>query len=122
GTVTTNAAGSTATFDGHSLTLNANGSFTYTPKTGFTGLFTTTYRITNAGGSSDATLTIAVGVRPAVSNTTYAPTLPGNVGINTSPSTLTKGGATGDALKYNLVSSPSGTANIHADGTFDFKP
>ena len=57
GTITSNAAGSTATFDGHALTVNANGSFSYTPKTGFTGLFTFSYRLTNSVGSSDGVVT-----------------------------------------------------------------
>lgn len=122
GTVTSNAAGSTATFDGHSLTLSANGSFTYTPKTGFTGYFTTSYRITNAGGSSDGLIKIAVGVRPTASNSTYGTTLLGNVGINTSTSTNTKVAATGDALVYNNVGATNGTGAVHSDGTYDFKP
>ncbi|HEX6573692.1 MAG TPA: Ig-like domain-containing protein, partial [Gemmatimonadaceae bacterium] len=122
GTVTSNAAGATVAVDGHSFTLNANGSFTYTPKTGFTGYFTTNYRITNAGGSSDALIKIAVGVRPSASNSTYGTTLPGNVGINTSTSTSTKVSAAGDGLTYNNVSATNGTGSVHADGTYDFKP
>ncbi|MES2933470.1 MAG: Ig-like domain repeat protein [Pseudomonadota bacterium] len=42
------------------LTVNANGSFNYTPATGFVGPFTFNYRITNTVGTSDGQVTITV--------------------------------------------------------------
>ncbi|MBA2245475.1 MAG: cadherin-like domain-containing protein [Gemmatimonadetes bacterium] len=126
GTVESNAAGSTASNDGHSLTVNSDGSFVYTPKTGFTGNFTFQYRITNSAGSSDATVTIAVGARPVANNDTYAHTLVGNVSINTATGTaysvLTNDA--GDALTIALVagSESNGEVTLNADGTFTFNP
>ena len=64
GSVTDHAAGTTATFGG-SLTVNANGSFSFTPTLGFVGLFTFTYRLQNAIGFDDASVTLAVGARAA---------------------------------------------------------
>ena len=44
---------------GHgTLVLNADGSFTYTPTTGFIGTDTFTYTLTNSSGSSTATVTL----------------------------------------------------------------
>ncbi|HEX8903599.1 MAG TPA: Ig-like domain-containing protein, partial [Longimicrobiaceae bacterium] len=122
GTVTTNAAGSTLTFDGHSLTVNSNGSFTYTPKNNFTGLFTFQYRITNAAGTSDATVTIAVGIRPSASGSTYTPTLVGNVPINTATNTNFQVTAAGDQATYNVTAHTGGTAVVGSDKTFTFTP
>jgi hypothetical protein len=122
GSVTATPAGSTATVDGHSLTVNADGSFTYTPKTGFTGLFTFQYRISNTAGSSDATVTIAVGVRPSATSSAYAPALVGNVPINTSTSTGFAVTAAGDQPTYAVTAHTGGTAVIHADRTFEFTP
>lgn len=47
-----------------SFTLNANGSFVYTPPAGFVGVRTFIYNATNAGGSSQATATITVQAGP----------------------------------------------------------
>jgi len=69
GTVTDHGAGSTATFgSGGSLTVNADGSFSFTPAAGFSGSFTFQYRIANAVGSSDATVTIEVQAPPTAVN------------------------------------------------------
>lgn len=125
GTIGDHAAGSTATFGtGGSLQVNANGSFSFTPSTGFTGLFTFSYRVQNASGSSDAPVAIAVGARPSASDDAYPVTIIGNVSINTATSShfsILPNDA-GDALTINLGASPNGTANINPDGTFTFNP
>jgi FtsP/CotA-like multicopper oxidase with cupredoxin domain len=87
------------------LTLNLDGSFTYTPNTGFSGDDTFQYRANNAGGPSfPATVTITV-----ISNS--AP-----VAINQSVATnedtakaitLAATDANGDALTYSVVTSPA---------------
>ena len=59
-----NAAGSTVAIGSGSLTVNADGSFDFTPDAGFSGDFTFEYRIANAAGSSTATVTIAVATAP----------------------------------------------------------
>ena len=49
------------TAPGHgTLVLNADGSFTYTPTSGFQGTDTFTYTLTNSSGSSTATVTLTI--------------------------------------------------------------
>src|SRR5204863_5872602 len=55
GTVDSNNSGSPASNGGHSLTVNSDGSLSFTPATGFAGLFTFYYRLTNVLGSSTGT-------------------------------------------------------------------
>ena len=125
GTVASNAAGATVNFGtGGSLQVNSDGSFAFTPSTGFTGTFTFSYRIQNSSATSDASVTIAVGARPAAVDDTYPVTIIGNVSINTASnsnfSLLTNDA--GDALTITLGISPNGTATINPDGTFTFNP
>ena len=55
------------------LTLNANGSFTYTPARHFDGVDSFTYTLRNSSGSSSATVTIDVPARADLSVTLSAP-------------------------------------------------
>lgn len=74
-TVTTNAAGTTVTIaGGGSLRVNADGSVAFTPSTGFQGAFTFSYRVQNAAGTSDALVTINVGVPPVAVDDPYVTT------------------------------------------------
>ena len=75
GSVTTSPAGATVTFGtGGSLQLNADGSLAFTPSAGFTGSFTFQYRAQNIAGTSDATVTIDVGIAPIAVGDAYATT------------------------------------------------
>ena len=131
GTVTTNSAGTTVTplpgeSDG-SLTVNADGSFSFTPATGFTGPYTFNYRLTNGAGTSDATVTIAVGERPAATNDSYSPTILGNVSIDTTTSTsfsvLTNDDGDGLTITtFDATSVQGGEVSVNADGTFTYDP
>lgn len=56
----TATAGTFATTNGGSVTIAADGSFTYAPATGFTGVDTFTYTANNGSGSDMATATIKV--------------------------------------------------------------
>jgi uncharacterized repeat protein (TIGR01451 family) len=59
---------------GHgSLTLNANGSFTYSPAKNFMGIDSFTYTLKNSTGSSTATVTIDVPARADLAVTLSAP-------------------------------------------------
>jgi hypothetical protein len=126
GVVTDHVAGSTVSpLPGHadgSLTVGSNGSLTFTPPTGFIGYYAFHYRNTNSNGSTTALVRISVGVRPSAGNSTYSPNLLGNVKINTSTSTNTKVNGAGDGITFHFVSNTNGTANLHADGTYDFNP
>ncbi len=111
GAVTDNTAGATVGCGGScSLTVNADGSFSFTPNTGFVGIFTFDYRIQNAGGTSDATVELAVGVRPDAVNDVNVPAT-GNVRLNTANITPTPFSVldndVGDQLL--IVSAPTST-------------
>ncbi|HUQ30890.1 MAG TPA: Ig-like domain-containing protein, partial [Pyrinomonadaceae bacterium] len=72
-----------ATTQGGTVTLNADGSFLYTPATGFTGADTFTYTATNGLSPDDtATVTINVDEGPTVTATT-----PTNGANNVAPNT-----------------------------------
>lgn len=127
GDITTNAPGAVVNLgNGGSLSVAADGAVTFTPSTGFTGLFTFQYRITNVRGTSDAQVTIAVGFRPAVTPDDYPTNLIGNVPINTA----TPGGTgfkvttndVGDAKVLTPGPATNGTVLLNADGTFTFTP
>jgi uncharacterized protein YjdB len=65
GTITSFAAGQGLAFGigaflGGFIRLNADGSLSFTPPTGYTGTFTVQYRISNGVGTSDATISITV--------------------------------------------------------------
>ncbi len=64
--VTTHAAGSNVAFFDGSISIGSDGSFTFVPPIGFTGVFTVDYRLENVLGFSDATLSIFVGERTEV--------------------------------------------------------
>ncbi len=72
-----------STAEGGTVTLNTNGGFSYTPKSGFTGDDSFTYTATNAAGSDTATVTISIESPPAAQNDTYPQTVIGNVSIDT---------------------------------------
>ena len=73
----------TATDQGGTVTVFANGSFTYDPPSAtFTGLDQFAYRLQNTQGSDDANVTVAVGFRPQALADSRTAT--GNVRINTS--------------------------------------
>jgi methionine-rich copper-binding protein CopC len=74
GAVGDNAAGDAVAFGtGGSLTVNANGSFTFTPSSGFTGDFTFDYEIDNGiPPTSVGTVTIQVEAMPMVQSTAPA--------------------------------------------------
>ncbi len=125
GAVTANAAGATATFGtGGSLSVASTGAVAFTPSTGFTGPFAFQYRLANTGGTSDATVTIAVGTRPAIVADTYPGNLTGNVPINTATSTgfsvLTNDA--GSAPVLAITAQSNGVATLEQNGTFSFRP
>ncbi len=138
GSVTDHAAGATANVSGHSLTVNADGSFSYSPATGFTGNFTFNYRLTNVAGSSDATVTIAVQAAPvAVADNYFTPVnttlsrstsdpddLLDNDNLGSPAATLTHfgGGSLGGSVTSNAagasVALAGGTLTVNSDGSF----
>jgi hypothetical protein len=140
-TVTTNAAGATVSLGATgSLRVNADGSVAFTPVTAFQGAFTFSYRIQNAAGTSDAIVTINVGVPPTAVDDAYATTVNTTLTV-AAPGVLTNdtGGFPaavvesfgGPALAGTVTSFPAGQrvgfgiggfVQLNADGSLSFTP
>src|SRR5207247_750135 len=110
------------------LTLNANGSFTYTPAANYNGSDSFTYQANDAVASSNvATVAITVnGVNdaPVAVNDSYSTNEDTTLTVTAGSGVL--GNDTdvdGDALTAILVSGPShGTLTLHANGGFSYTP
>ncbi|MEZ4778799.1 MAG: Ig-like domain-containing protein [Flavobacteriaceae bacterium] len=122
--------GTFPTTQGGSITINADGSFTYTPPSGFTGEDTFTYSIVddNVNPATDsATLTITVNGNPG-NNQTYAndDAYSGNAGATITGNVLDNDSdPEGDLQTVNTtpVSGPNnGTVTINPDGSFSYVP
>ena len=125
--VSDNAAGTTATFGAGSLTVNANGSFVFTPDTNFTGLFSFDYRLENGAAFDDATVTLAVGVRPVANDDDFDSI--GNVGLDAPSGTLGADNGNGEdagdlitVTSFDASSTQGGSVTANADGSFTYDP
>jgi large repetitive protein len=124
----------TATLHGGTIALNADGSFTYRPPSNYAGLDTFAYTLTNAAGSSTATVTMHVWAPPvAVNDAQYAvaagqtltialPGVLGNDSVN--GATITGyGSATGSeqsAVGQATPTATGGSVSLNADGSFTY--
>ena len=85
--------------------MNPDGTFTYTPDTGFTGADSFTYGLSDGNGGSDwATVTVSVGEADAITGTEGADVLSGAAGceaVRAAESQLGEGG--------RVLLRPSGT-------------
>jgi Domain of unknown function (DUF4347)/Cadherin-like domain/Bacterial Ig domain len=100
-----------------SVVFNANGTYTYTPKSGFTGTDTFTYTVTDTTGqTSTATETIKVG--PGAVNDSY------DTPFNTAVNGDARGGDTYAAgSTFAKTTNPSnGTVVFNANGTYTYTP
>lgn len=68
GLITDNAGDSSVSFAGGSLTINGDGTWTLTGQPFAGGVYTVDYRLTNAGGTSDATITFNITSPPSANN------------------------------------------------------
>jgi uncharacterized delta-60 repeat protein len=107
------------------VTLNADGSFTYTPNSGFIGTDTFTYKATDGTSDSNvATVTVTVTApAPTANNDSYSTnentplsvTAPGVLGNDTDPNN--------NPLSAVRVTSPvHGTLQLAANGSFTYTP
>ncbi len=122
----------TAVLDGDvsngTLTLNANGSFTYTPTTGFSGADSFTYHASD-GSLSSSTVTVTINVAhvnhaPTASADTYAATEDTALDVNAATGVLSNDSdPDSDMLTAVLDSDVShGTLALNADGSFTYTP
>lgn len=133
GTVIDNLAGATVALAGGSLQVNANGTFSLTGQPFTQGTFTFNYRLANAVGLDDATVTILITppVDPVVCNAD-AYTATGNIAISiAAPGVLTNDGGTlptisaveGSGTNIGVATAATnGTVTLNADGSFTFQP
>jgi VCBS repeat-containing protein len=115
---------------GHgSVTLNANGSFIYTPNASYTGTDTFRYRA-NDGTANSATVTVTITINPPPNSVPVAATDNYSMAKNTTLNVTTAGGvlandtdADGNNLTALLVVSPThGTLTLNANGSFSYTP
>nr|WP_264010167.1 cadherin-like domain-containing protein [Mycolicibacterium flavescens] len=105
------------------LTLNADGTFTYTPNANFSGTDTFTYAASDGSLSDTALVTIsvtAVNDPPVATNDSFTGTEDNPVSGNVLTNDVD---ADNDTLTAAVVSGPSrGTLNFNPDGTFTYTP
>ncbi|WP_198325268.1 tandem-95 repeat protein [Permianibacter aggregans] len=105
-----------------SVTLNADGTFTYTPNANYNGGDSFTVIVSDGNGG---TVMSTVSINVAAVND--APTT-SDVALNTNEDTAVNGSIVaadidGDSLSYALGTGPSnGTVTLNADGTFTYTP
>jgi VCBS repeat-containing protein len=105
-----------------SLTLNGDGSFTYTPDTTFTGTEVFTYRASDGVGDSLATVTITGHAPVAADDSFDVPA--GEPLVVDAPGVLESAtDADGGTLTALLVGGPShGSLTLNSDGSFSYAP
>ena len=129
---TATAAGNAGTTDnGGTITVNADGSFTYTPAAGFSGYDKFKYIASSGVGlpDNDAIVTFTVGTVPSITTETYGNVI-GNVSI--SSNVITNDGGTnirvvavnGNSTNVGtaVTTGSSGTLTVNSDGTFSYNP
>jgi VCBS repeat-containing protein len=108
-----------------SLTLNSNGSFSYTPSPGFTGTDSFTYWAYDGTSMSSSTATVTLSVTdtaPTASSDAY--TLHGSSLMVSAPGVLANDSdPDGDTLSAVLVSNASyGFVSLNSNGSFSYMP
>ncbi len=113
----TNPANGTAT-------LNANGSFTYTPNATFSGSDSFTYKANNGTADSNtATVTITVSPVPVAVNDAYT-TVQGQTLTVAAPGVLSNDSSPGGLplTAIQVTNTANGTATLNANGSFTYTP
>jgi len=121
------------------LTINAIGTYTYVPATGFTGVVNNvTYNISDGNGGTDAAI-LSINVLPNLGNSTFANddanakpmgvTMTGNVLTNDfdpegNTQTLSSATVNGTAITISISNTLAGIGNLslNSDGTYTFVP
>lgn len=100
--------------------VNRNGSFTFTPPSGQSGVFTLYYSIYTSGGGFVTSQSVGVDVIPVANSATYSVTARAPFSIS---STDAQSRNIGSNLRANMVTNPShGTVTLNTDGTFTYTP
>jgi hypothetical protein len=109
------------------VAVNSDGSFTYTPNTGYTGSDSFTYAISDGAASTDATVTLNVhadSTRPTANAASYSIQHDQTLTETAAQGVLAYASdSDGDLLTASLVSGPSnGTLTLNPDGSFTYTP
>lgn len=111
------------------LTLNANGSFTYTPNAGYSGPDSFSYRASDGALNDIATvnLTVDPNVAPVAGADAYQVDRNGSLTVNAAGGVLTNDAdpdnSSGGVLTATVVQGPqNGTLTFNADGSFVYTP
>jgi VCBS repeat-containing protein len=110
-----------------SLTLNADGSFTYTPAANFNGVDSFTYQASDGSGVSN-TATVNINVKavndvPLAANDAYDVDEDGSLTISGSGVLINDSDLEGSPLSAVLVSGPkNGALTLNSDGSFTYTP
>ena len=114
-----------------SVSLNANGAFTYTPDAGFTGDDSFTYTVDDGNGGTDtATVTVTVeeevivNTAPVADDDAYSTAFDTPLTVNAGNGVLDGDtDADGDALTVAIDSDPgNGSVSLNANGAFTYTP
>ncbi len=128
GSVTAHAAGTSVPVGSGALGVDAQGHLTFTSDAGFEGTFTFQYRLANADGSSDGTVTITVTAAPVAVDDTFATmadtSVSGNLLANDSSATpmhvVSFGG--GSLPADQAAGTTTDGVSVAADGSLSFTP
>lgn len=104
------------------LTLNADGSLTYVPTTGYIGPDGFTYTLTNSGGPSTGNVNLTVtAIAPSATNDSYA--TPANTPlIVTAPGVLNNDTGVPPPTAINATTPAHGSVTLNTDGSFTYTP
>jgi cyclophilin family peptidyl-prolyl cis-trans isomerase len=120
--LTVNSPGTITTAHG-SATINADGSFTYTPVAGFRGVDTFNYTAKDSNGQISNVATVSITVNPVAVNDTFNATA-GNV-LNIG-ATGVLANDTGTALTVSttgtFATTQGGSVTVNANGSFTYTP
>jgi VCBS repeat-containing protein len=109
------------------LTVNADGSFTYTPDADYNGPDSFTYKA-NDGSTASGVATVNIGVTavndtPVAQDDSYSLSEDGSLTVPAAGLLANDSDGDGDALTAALVSGPAhGTLSLNADGSFTYTP
>ena len=108
------------------VTLAADGSFTYTPVTGFVGTDTFTYRAADPSTAKSAltTVTIKINTAPVSQNDSYTATEDTTLTVTQANGVLKNDtDADSDPLTATVITQPAhGTVTLAANGSFTYTP
>lgn len=109
------------------LTLNADGSFTYTPDAGYFGADSFTYAASDGIGETPTTVSLSVvntNAAPEAADDSYAMDKNGALSVSAAEGVLANDAdADGTPLNVQLVDGPlHGTLTLNADGSFTYVP